>query len=278
MKKIILFGAQGLLGTEIFSAFAEQEKFTIIPLGSFNYDLARASEVERAFAELQPDIVINSAALTNVDVVENPRMHDLLYAVNTLAPTVMATEAQKCGAKFFQFSTDYVFDGTRGNYLESDKAQPVNAYGKSKLEAEVEILAANPAAIILRTARLFGQGGGNFVTHIRLDARKNRPLEAITDERGNFTYTRDIAVAMTEMVTESMSGGIYHLIGAEAASPFEVATEIVRLLKSRSHLTATIGTELERRAVRPKDTSLQSTKLPLLPGFRESLPLFLRCE
>lgn len=276
MTRIVLFGAQGLLGSEIFSLCAEDDRFEIIPLGSFNYDLLDPQQVIAAIDEQKPDVVVNAAAFTDVDQAEAPRVRDIVFAVNTEAPRIMAEQCAIKGIRFFQFSTDFVFDGRKGDYREDDPVDPINVYGESKAAAERAILSANPDACILRTARLYGRGGANLVTHFRLLARKHRPITAIADERGNFTWTLDIATALLDLVADKLAGGVYHLVGAEALSPLEVATEIAQRLHSRSELQPIASADLARKAVRPLDTSLQSTKLPLLPGFSESLPLFLQ--
>ncbi len=277
MQRIIIFGAQGLLGSEVFQAFSAHEGFEAIPLASFNYDITQPDEIERAFTELSPDIVINCAAFSDVDAAEELQNKAVVFAVNAAAPLVMAQQCAQQKLPFFHFSTDFVFDGERGSYSEIDKPQPVNVYGESKKAGEVEAMAAYPDSVILRTARLFGEGRNNLVGFFRLEAKKGHTIEAIDDEYGNFTYAPDIAVALTDLVEKGIDGGIYHLVGVERSSPFEVAEVVVKLMNSKSEVIPISAAGLKRKAERPRDSSLVS-HLPYLRSFHEALPEFLKLK
>jgi dTDP-4-dehydrorhamnose reductase len=187
--------------------------------------------------------------------------------------------AEQCAARnmpFVHISTDYVFDGTRGEYREDDLPHPVNSYGESKLAGEEAVLTAYPGATVVRTARLFGATGENFVTSLKIPARRGRPIRAVEDERGSFTYAPDMAARLLELLSAGCPSGILHLVGAEAASPYEVAQAVVELFASSSTVTPIAAADLERPAARPADTSLLCTRQPPLRGFRDALPDLFR--
>lgn len=272
----MIFGAQGMLGSEIFAVFSQHASFITIPLAAFNYDISHGQNIVRAFEEIQPDIVINCAAFTDVDRAEHPDARDLVFAVNADAPQIMAVECAAKNITFLHISTDYVFDGERGSYSEIDVPNPINVYGVSKYLGEQNIFAVNPDAVVIRTARLFHRNGDNFVSIVAQQAKKDRPISAINDEFGNYTYVPDVAAAIFNLFnSQTTATGIYHFIGQEVASPLQISEEIVRLQDSQSEVIAITGSDLKRAAGRPKNSSLLSSRAPYLPGFHETIPQFL---
>lgn len=266
-----------MLGQDIFSRFSEEEDVEIIPLSRFNVDVLDVDELQKAFTDYTPDVVINGTAFSDVDAAEREENEDLVFALNADVPGLMAMESQKIGAKFIHFSTDYIFNGEKGEYDESAEANPINVYGESKYEGELAVFEKNPDAIIARVARLYGSGRENFVQKLAFLAKRNRPIKAITDEIGNFTYCADVADALLSLLQNVEAKGIYHLVGSEPCTPYDLAEYIVGLMGSKSEIEKIISADLDRLAERPKNTSLVNMRCDALPGYRGGVKRFLGC-
>jgi dTDP-4-dehydrorhamnose reductase len=277
MKKIILFGAQGLLGLDCFCVFSKQSEYSVLPISRFNYDLMDPEETERAFSDHTPDIVLNCAGFSDVDSAELPENEDIVYGLNTGVPAHLARLCKKTNALLVHFSTDYVFPGTKGGYSETSKIEPVNVYGDSKAEGEMAIWEQTEEAFIIRTSRLFGFARDNLVKKIMAKAKKGVPISAIGDERGNFTYTKDLAQATLALLeTHKNDYGVFHLCGKDVHSPYEAVQIIVQKTGSKSSVQKVSAASLERTAQRPKDSSLVSVRTKIsLPGFKDAFERFL---
>jgi dTDP-4-dehydrorhamnose reductase len=175
------------------------------------------------------DVVVNAAAFTRVDDAETESQ--AAFAVNATGAGHLAAASARVGARLIQVSTDYVFDGTATEpYAENSDVSPVSVYGESKAEGERLAIAANPAGtLVLRTAWLYGAHGDNFVAAmLRLAARQDE-VPVLTDQRGQPTWTVDLARRIVEVITVNAAPGIYHATNSGAASRFEFAQEIFRL-------------------------------------------------
>lgn len=277
MKKMIIFGSQGMLGTDVFSVFSEDKKYHAIPLSHFNYDLLVPEEIQRAFEDHKPDIVINCSGFTDVDSAEFPENEDLVYGTNADAPAMMAYMCKQHDALLVHYSTDYVFNGKEGGYDEMSPIDPVNVYGDSKVEGEMGIWENTDQAIIIRTSRLFGSGRDNLISKIIASAKKGIEITAITDERGNYTFTKDLAEATKKLLeSQAEDYGVFHLCGKDVLSPYEVAKKIVNKMESHSPVQKISAANLNCTAIRPKDPSLVSVRTSItLPVFDDSLARFL---
>lgn len=272
MKRILLFGSQGLLGLELFEYFSTRDDVELVPLASFHCDITDHEELLLTLEKYRPDVILNAAAFSNVDACEDRR--GLAVAINAEAPGVMAKWAKGHGAQLVHFSTDYVFDGEQGGYQEEDKRSPINVYGESKARGEELVMTANPEALILRTAWLFRKGRGNMVTWFLDLAKRGKEIPAIEDEWGNVTFAGDIPPVVATLL-EKGEAGVYHLVGGEETTPLEMAEHIVSVTNSSSLILKKKSDELERKAKRPKNTTLVSTKGALLPSWKEGLKEFL---
>ncbi len=171
-------------------------------------DITDSAAVDAYFAEHEFDVVINCAAMTNVDGCE--QVEDTAYRVNAIGPENLARAAASQGAKFIQVSTDYVFPGNEpGERVESDPTGPISAYGRSKLAGEQLSQAANPRTFVVRTAWLYGYVGRNFVkTMLRL-ARELGAMTVVDDQLGNPTSANDLAYELLKLsLTDDY--GVYH--------------------------------------------------------------------
>ncbi len=208
--KILLTGKNGQLGYELERSL--QALGEVVALGRSDMDLADLQQVRECIRTVKPTLIINPAAYTAVDKAENEP--DLAFKVNAEAPAVMAEEAKKLGAAMVHYSTDYVFDGTKGMpYVEQDVTCPINVYGASKLAGEQAVQAAGIAHLILRTSWVYGMRGKNFLlTMLRL-AQERDSLGVVADQHGAPTWCRTIADTTAHILTQEWQekSGLYHL-------------------------------------------------------------------
>ena len=229
--RVLLLGGTGQVGTEIRS-LAGAFSIELAAPGRAAVDFRDASALARTVADGPWEAVINAAAYTDVDRAESEEA--VALAVNGEAPSRLAAETERRGIPLIHISTDYVFDGRKGEpYVEQDKVGPLNAYGRSKLAGEKSIRAAGSRHVILRTSWVYSPYGRNFVkTILRLGAERDC-LNIVADQRGCPTAARDIAGACLEIARrcgsapEQAQYGIYHFAGAGEANWFEFATEII---------------------------------------------------
>lgn len=177
-------------------------------------------------SSLKPDIVIHTAAYTNVDGCEqNP---DKAQRINARGTETIALACQKCSAFLCYISTDFVFDGEKKTaYIESDKPNPVNIYGKSKLEGEQFVQSILKEFIIIRSSWLFGKGGRNFVDMLLKKAQNERRIEVVNDQFGSPTYAKNLAEALVRLISlEDKPKGIYHVANSGSCSWYEFALAI----------------------------------------------------
>jgi dTDP-4-dehydrorhamnose reductase len=213
MMRVLVAGSAGQVARAL--AEAPHRGFTVRSFGRPEFDLERRETVEAAFADFRPDVVINAAAYTAVDKAETEP--DVAMRINADGPALLAELAAKADAPILHLSTDYVFSGDKASpYVESDPVGPASAYGRSKLEGERRVAAANPKHLILRTAWVHAPYGVNFVrTMLRL-AETRPDLGVVADQHGAPTYAPDIAEGLLAIVARIAKGGsapwgIYHM-------------------------------------------------------------------
>ena len=232
-RRTAITGAAGQLGTELVLAFAAAGD-EVLALARPEFDITREGDLQR-LAGWRPDIVVNSAAWTDVDAcARDPRR---AMRINGEAAGAVAAAAAMVGALSVQISTNEVFDGTAERpYAEDDEPHPINPYGASKLAGEHAVSAANPQHLVVRTAWLYGPGDRNFPGKIRSAAERmlaeGRPLRVVADEWGNPTDVRWLAPAVSRLVELAMAGtaefGIHHLAGEPAPSRLDWARAVLR--------------------------------------------------
>ncbi|MHB1677458.1 MAG: dTDP-4-dehydrorhamnose reductase [Sulfuriferula sp.] len=212
--KILLTGARGQVGWELQRALATLGAVTAPTRQQL--DLTDTSALRQYIRELQPALIVNPAAYTAVDKAEAEP--DLARAANALAPAVMAEEAARLGAAMVHYSTDYVFDGSKiGAYLETDPANPLGVYGKTKLEGEQAIIASGIPYLILRTSWVYSLRGSNFLLTMQRLFKERDQLGIVADQFGSPTWARMIAEATAQILAQRpfsldrAATGIYHL-------------------------------------------------------------------
>jgi dTDP-4-dehydrorhamnose reductase len=222
--RILITGADGQLGRELQLVLNKHR----LVLGVWpEFDLLK-DDVERYVREADPEVIIHAAAYTNVERAEQEP--DMAMAVNAEGTERVARAASKAGARLICLSTDYVFDGRKGTpYQETDEPNPLNAYGRSKLEGERRALASCPSTLIVRTAWLYGRYGHNFVKTIMQRAAERSELRVVADQRGCPTHAGDLAAVLARVVEETDARGVAHAAGAGDCSWYEFACAIVSL-------------------------------------------------
>lgn len=238
--QILLLGKVGQLGWELNRTLAPLGK--VITLDFPELNLAQPEGLPEIIQSIQPEIIVNATAYTAVDRAESES--DLALAINGTAPGILAQAAHASRAVLVHFSTDYVFDGTKGSpYLESDPPNPLGVYGSSKLAGEQAILQAGGAALILRTSWVYSLRRDSFVTKVLSWARKNHQLSIVADQVSNPTWARMLAEITAQLLAiRSAAGegaslyewfsehrGIYHLAGSGYTSRLDWAREILSL-------------------------------------------------
>jgi dTDP-4-dehydrorhamnose reductase len=271
--RILITGANGQLGTELRRVLTTE---TLIPVDLPEFDLCNADLEDRVIAA-KPEVVIHAAAYTDVDGAElDP---DQALAINADGTERVAKGAAQAHARLIYVSTDFVFDGLKGApYLENDPPNPLNVYGRSKLEGERRALAYCPNTLVVRTAWLYGAQGKNFVKTIMRLATEQRELRVVADQRGCPTNAEDLARALAKMLTLDMHG-IVHATGAGDCTWHELARAIVSAMGRQTPVHPITTAEAGRRAVRPAYSVLANCVLKsfgiTLPHWNETLNRFI---
>ena len=284
---ILLTGKNGQVGWELQRALLPLGR--VAAFGHGELDLADPGAVRRKLDEVRPEVVVNAAAYTAVDKAESEP--EQANAVNAAAPALLAQEAARRGALLIHYSTDYVYDGAKAApYVESDKTNPLGAYGRSKLAGEEGIRASGCDHLIFRTSWVYAARGANFLRTILRLAAEREELRIVMDQIGAPTWARLIAeataLALRQALAERRHGrfesGLFHLACAGETSWHGFASAIVA---SRSGLRVKTVTPITTAyyplpAPRPAnsrlDTSAFRARFGLaLPDWRDCLPLCL---
>ncbi|MEX2536011.1 MAG: dTDP-4-dehydrorhamnose reductase [Trueperaceae bacterium] len=268
---IAIIGATGQLGSDLVQVVREDGRYRVEGFSREELDVTDAVALERELAPGRFAAVVNTAALTNVDLCEE-RGEDAL-AVNSTGAYLVARACARAGSKNVLISTDFVFGGrtNRGTpYDEHDSPQPVNIYGASKLAGETLALIASPDTLILRISSVFGKAGargkgGNFIETILERARAGAPLKVIDDIIMSPTYTVDVARALPELLLANATG-VVHLSNAGSCSWFEFAKAALELAGLGVEIEPVSSDEFPRPAKRPRNSALTSRRLEGLIG------------
>lgn len=259
--KILVTGSNGQLGSELreLSAQYPQFQFTFLDRSEASIDDSKA--LAKAFETHRPDYVINCAAYTAVDKAEEEEK--LALSINGIAVGNLAALCREYDAKFIHISTDYVFDGNDKEPIkETNKTNPVSAYGKTKLTGEELAIENNPASIIIRTSWVYSSYGKNFVkTMMRLMGEKER-INVVNDQYGSPTYAADLASAILEIIySGEWVPGIYNYSNDGVISWFDFAQKIKELINSPCIVQPIPTEQYPTPAKRPKYSVLDKTKI-----------------
>ena len=227
---LLLLGHSGQLGWEL--------QRTLQPLGVVvardypEVNMADPSSIRKSVQGCRPEVIVNATAYTDVDKAESEP--ELAKAINGIGTGVLAEEARKLGAVLIHFSTDYIFDGTKGApYLETDLPNPLNVYGASKLSGEQAIQSVEGDHLIFRTAWVYSLRRECFVSKVLDWARKSEILRVVDDQVSNPTWARMLAEATAHVLTRGGDflrerTGLYHLAGSGHASRYTWAQDILK--------------------------------------------------
>lgn len=223
--RILITGARGMLGRDLQSVLALTDH-TVTARGRAELDVTDRDDVLAAVDG--HDWVVNCAAYTAVDDAETDV--EAAHAINASAAGHLAEASARHGARLVQISTDYVFDGTATSpYPEDHPVNPLSVYGRTKADGEALVREKAPDAVILRTAWLYGEHGPNFVSAILRAADSRDTVSVLTEQRGQPTWTGDLATRIRLVIDRDLAGGIYHATNSGDASRFEFAREIFSL-------------------------------------------------
>lgn len=226
-------------------------------------DIADIDSVRMAFTDTRPEIVLNCAAYTNVDGAETHI--ETAYKANAIGPENLALICDEFGVKLVTVSTDYVFDGEKGEpYIDTDRPNPLGVYAASKFEGEKRVAAANTDAIIVRSGWIYGKGGTNFLSVMPELLAIGKQLNVISDNFGTPTSAKDLARRMRE-IGESSVRGIVHVTNAgNGTSNFGYGQKVCEIGGFDPMLVKGVPcSELKRPAPRPIDSRLRSTDLSM---------------
>lgn len=278
MKKILVTGASGQLGSEINFLSSGYPDFEFLYTDSGELDITNADAIEKFFASNQYYAAINCAAYTAVDKAESDK--EKAYLINDTGAANLAKAAHKTGAKFVHISTDFIFDGTHSQpILEDDKPNPLSVYGASKLDGENSVLKANPDTLLFRTSWVYSSYGANFVKTILRLCRERDSLNIIFDQVGTPTYARDLAHVILSNLDKAIDqkiSGVYNFSDEGVASWYDFAVAIRDIAGLKTKISPIETSQYPTPAVRPKYSVLNKKKVKQtfgieIPYWRDSL-------
>lgn len=272
--KVMIFGASGLLGQALVREWTGDE---IVALNSRDADIRDANAVQNVVNSARPDWIVLSAAYTDVDGCESKP--DQAFTVNRDGAVYVASAAKQSRAKLFFLSSDYVFDGKKTvPYETGDPRNPQSVYGRSKAEAEVELLRVLPECCIARTSWLFGVGGKCFPDTILKLAAARPALDVVDDQRGSPTYVVDLARAIAKLCRKD-AHGIVHVNNAGDCTWFDFAREIVKDSGLACEVRPVSSRHMARPAPRPAYSVLSPASLQRygieMPSWKDALRRYL---
>jgi len=289
--KILLFGKDGQVGWELQRTLASLGP--VEAYGRRECDFGSPDQVQSAVRRAEPDVIVNAAAYNAVDRAEAEA--ETAHLVNGYAPGLLAEEAARRAAALVHFSTDYVFDGEKGApYLESDPANPLSAYGRSKLAGEKAVAAVGRSYLVLRTSWVYSLRRDSFVTKVLSWARQYPQLRVVTDQVGSPTWARLLAETTAQVLAMASGSpaawlaarsGVYHLAGGGQASRYEWAQAILEADPSSEEQTAKSiqpaeSIDFPTPAIRPAFSALNCDRFETvfglrLPHWQSALPMAL---
>jgi len=268
MQRLLITGSTGLLGRKITELAKNDYEVTSLyntrPLhpNSLKLDITNAYEISNLFKTVKPDIVVHTAAETNVDKCETQREH--AWKINVEGTRNLAIACSKTNTKIVYISTDYVFDGAKGNYNEQDSPNPVNYYGVTKLEGENQVTKHCKNHAILRTSVLYGwhPWKKNFATWVISQLRQSNEVTVVEDHYNTPTLADNLAEIAVEVEQRNLQG-LLHTSGKERISRYEFAKQIAKTFDSNSDLIKPVKMShlAAWTAQRPRDSSLGTNKI-----------------
>jgi dTDP-4-dehydrorhamnose reductase len=259
--KWLITGANGQLG-RCLQETLDAQGIDFVALSRADLDITNSALVKESFNSIKPDVVINTAAYTNVEQAEIDSV--AAFKINQLGAVNVATASESIGAKLVHFSTDYVFAGNKNSpWRVNDLTEPLSIYGKSKLAGEVEILKEYPEkSLIIRTAWLYSPYGKNFYKTVLTKALNgNESVRVVNDQQGQPTNAFDLAELTVNAVTKNVLPGVFHATNTGSCSWFEFAQYIFEIAGADSaRVIPVLSSEFAAKVQRPKYSVLDNQK------------------
>jgi dTDP-4-dehydrorhamnose reductase len=256
---ILIFGGNGQLGRDCRTVFENDHSVVAVDIDTL--DITNIGAVRELIRQVQPEVLINCAAFTQVDKCETQK--EAAWAANVTGPENLAICAKESKTRLIHISTDYVFDGKKKPpepYIESDAVNPLSYYGKTKLEGERAIESHTDNFVILRTAWLYGFYGNNFLKTILRKALSGAPLKVINDQYGSPTWSFRLACQIKRVV-ENTAQGIYHATSEGHCTWFELAKYFLEKMNVPHDIKPCRTDEYTTPAVRPGNSILENRRL-----------------
>ncbi len=293
LKRVLITGSNGLLGQKLVELFSHLHSFQILltsrqersvfdheALRYVRADITKRPEIKAVIEEFEPEIIVHTAAVTNVDLCETDR--ETAWRVNVTGVEHIVQTAKLTGSKLIHVSTDYVFDGRTGPYAESDRPNPVSYYGRTKLASENIVATSGIPHAIARTMVLYGTGysvKANFALWLLGELSAGKPVRIVDDQFGNPTLADDLAYAILKII-ELDRTGIYHVAGPDFVSRYEFALALAKVFAFDKKLITPVKTaSLKQPAVRPLRSGFVTLKTQVdlgakLSGIDQGLTIF----
>ena len=285
MKKILITGANGLLGQKLVKLLVAKSDLELIATGrgdnrnpretrdQYVYepmDITSAPEVEHVIDRYSPDAVIHTAAMTNVDQCETD--HEGCRKLNVEATDNIVKACKKNASFLLHLSTDFIFDGQEGPYDEEAKANPISFYGKSKLKSEEIVIGSNIKWAIARTVLVYGitpkMSRSNIILWVKKSLEEGKPIQVVNDQWRTPTLAEDLAMGCY-LIVEKQAEGVFNISGEDFLNPYQMAVKTAEFFKlDQSSMTETDGSKFSQPAKRPPKTGFDITKAKSILGFR----------
>lgn len=283
-KKILVVGSNGLLGQKLceiivrggaynltLASIEEKPVRQVVGAHYVQCDITNKKEVKSLVAASKPDVIMNAAAMTNVDACETER--EMCWKVNVEGVENLIEAAKRYDTKLIHVSTDYVFDGKAGPYTEDDRPEPLSYYGKSKLASENALRKSGIPFVIARTMVLYGFAPGvkpNFALWLIESLEKRHKVTIVDDQIGNPTLVDDLAYGLIQAF-EMERTGIYHIAGRDIVSRYEFALKLAKVFDLDPLLITPVKTaSLHQPAPRPLKSGLITLKAEVELGYKPS--------
>ncbi len=275
MKRVLILGAKGMLGSQLMALYP----------GAVGWDREDVDVLDTPALETRIrglnglEAVINCVAFNDVDGAEDRQ--EAAFALNAGFPGKLASFCNELGIPLVHYSTNYVFDGVRGEYVETDAPAPLSTYGRSKLGGEVQVARHGGVWYVIRTAVIFGPKGASdlskrsFVELMMDLASKRNTIQAVDDEVNSVTYAPDLAAATRHLLESGLASGLYHLTNQGSASWCDLARRIFEFTQTKPAVVPVPGKTFPRKALRPARAILVNTKAPTLRPWQAALEEFV---
>lgn len=281
--KVLIIGAQGMLGRALTEAFSGENYETLL-WDREQIDIADRKIVAGLIEREKPDLVINAAAHNAVDKIEEDgATFELAKKINGEGPLNLALASKAVGAVLVHFVSDYVFDGEKGEYAETEEPKPISRYGETKLLGEQNVAKNCEKYYLIRTSKIFGPpalSAGAKISFFEVMlglAKTNASLKVVDAERSCFTYSKDLAGAVKKLWEEKFPFGIYHIVNEGPETWYTALQKVFVIAGIKNVEIVPVSSDtFPRPAKRPASSILKNTKFPKLRNWEEAAQEWLK--